>query len=163
MIEHLIFTCPECGSHELRRVERAHLHFTERSILCKEGNYLPGTAELAETEPRGLAGLQCAKCMYPDSCRTSFRWKSWKYLAAHGCLSPDPDKGKEKVVCTVCSLDGRFYRTSVMLKPGEQLSDKLRQSILQRVLKGNPGIVICERDRVEEEPHAELKSRRSLR
>ncbi len=151
MIEHLIFTCPECGSHELRRVERAHLHFTERSILCKEGNYLPGTAELAETEPRGLAGLRCAQCGFPDAKKsTSFEWKSWKDAASNGCLSPDPAYGKEKVACTVCSLDGRFYRTHALLKPGEAMTKEERQQIIRKVLHGRRGFVLCERDKVED-------------
>ncbi len=153
MTEYLIFTCPECGGHELRRVERAHLHFTERSILCKEGNYLPGTAELAETEPRGLAGLQCAKCMYPDSCKTSFRWKSWKHLAAHGCLSPDPDHGKEKVACTIISIDGRHrYRAYALLEPGAAMTDEERRKVLRRVLGIQRGVLFCERDELTEVP-----------
>ncbi len=161
MLEYLIFTCPECGSHELRRVEHARMHFIDRSVIRKEGKYLPGNAELIENEPRGLAGLQCAKCMYPDANRNNFRWKTWKYLEAHGCLSPDPDRGKEKVACTVCSLDGLFYRTHVLLGPREQLSKEARQRILEQVLRGKPGVVLCGRDHLLDAPLEAAEGRKS--
>ncbi len=121
MIQHLIFTCPECASHELLRADRTMAYRKDRSVLCKEGKYLPGESELIELEPRGLAGLRCAQCGFPDSKMSStFEWKSWKDVASNGCLSPDPDYGKEKVACAVCSLDGRFYRTYALLKPGRK-------------------------------------------
>ncbi len=150
-MDYLIFTCPECGGHELRRVERAHLHYRERRIMRQNGAYLPGSAELIETEPRGLTGLRCAQCGFPDVQKsTSFEWRSWKDVASNGCLSPDPDYGKEKVACTVCSLDGRFYRAYALLKPGEPMTKEERQQVIRKVLCGRRGFVLCERDKVEE-------------
>ncbi len=153
MTEYLIFTCPECESHELLRADRTMAYRKDRSVLHKEGKYLPGESELIELEPRGLAGLRCAQCGFPDTKKsTTFEWKKWKDVASNGCLSPDPDYGKEEVACTVCSLDGRFYRTSVMLQRGETLSPEHRRQLLEHVLNGQPGVVLCERDPVEEVP-----------
>ncbi len=151
MIQHLIFTCPECGSHELLRADRSMAYRKDRSVLHKEGKYLPGESELIELEPRGLAGLRCALCGFPDDKgSTTFEWKSWKDVASNGCLSPDPDYGKEKVACTVCSLDGRFYRTYALLKPGESMTKEERQQVIRKVLHGRRGFVLCERDKVDD-------------
>ncbi len=156
-IEYFIFTCPKCGSHELMRVDRSLVHSKERSVRRIDGKYLPGEteSELVEIEPRGLAGLRCAACKFPDASKQSFRWKSWADVAGNGCFGPDPAHGKEKVACTIVSLDGRNrYRTYVMLAPGEELTEEMRQKVMRRVLGVKRGVLICERDSLEEVPGA---------
>ncbi len=155
-IEHLIFTCPECGSHEIVRIDRCLAYNKERSVRLIDGKYMPGEteSELIELAPRGLVGLRCARCSFPDAdSKAAFAWKSWKDVASNGCLSPDPDHGKEKVACTVVSLDGRrYYRTYALLAPGEMLTDEQRQKLLRHVLGLRRGVLFCERDELVEVP-----------
>lgn len=68
------------------------------------------------------------------------------------CLASDPDEGKEKVSCMVCALDGHIYRTYVLLHPGEALSEDQRQRLLNHIIPGQTGIVICDRDEVKDVP-----------
>ncbi len=149
-MKHILFTCPACGSHELMTIERTLQYHRARRIVRRFGKYLPADSEIEEYVSQGMAGLQCAKCLYPDSRRGSFRWKSWNDLEAASCLTPDPDEGKDKVACIVIALDGRAYRTRVFLAPGEELSSEVRQELVERFLRGKPGIVFCERDAVED-------------
>ena len=111
MLQHFIFTCPQCGSDDLCRVERTLAYRKERHIVRKRHEYLPGDSELMDLEYESIAGLQCARCRYPDTRKGSFRWKSWQDLEQSGCLASDPNEGKEKVSCMVCALDGHIYRT----------------------------------------------------
>ena len=150
MLQHFIFTCPQCGSHDLCRVERTLAYRKERHIVRKGHEYLPGDSELMDLEYRGLAGLQCGQCRYPDDRKGSFRWQSWQDLEQSGCLASDPNEGKEKVSCMVCALDGHIYRTHVLLHPGEALSEDQRQRLLNHIIPGQTGIVICDRDEVKD-------------
>ena len=52
----------------------------------------------------------------------------------------------------VCALDGHIYRTHVLLHPGEALSEAQRQRLLNHIIPGQTGIVICGRDDVEDMP-----------
>ncbi len=149
-MQHIRFTCPKCGSHELMTIERTLQYHRVRRIIHRFGKYLPADSEIDDYVSQGIAGLQCAKCLCPDSRRGTFRWKSWKDLESAGCLAIDPDGGKEKVACTVCSLEGKAYRTHVLMKPGEELSSDMRQRLVRRILMGKPGAVFCERDTLEE-------------
>ncbi len=151
-MKHILFTCPQCGSHELMSIERTLQYNRVRRIVHRFGKYLPADSEIDDYVSQGMAGFQCAGCMHPDSRRSSFQWKSWKDVEAAGCLTPDPDEGREKVACTVCSLDGRAYRTHVLMVPGEELSIERRREIVESILKGRPGVLLCERDPIEEVP-----------
>lgn len=152
MLQYFTFTCPQCGSHDLCRVERTLAYRKERHIVRKGHEYLPGDSELMDLEYRGLAGLQCGRCRYPDDRKGSFRWKSWQDLEHSGCLASDPDEGKEKVSCMVCALDGHIYRTHVLLHPGEALSEDPRQRLLNHIIPGQTGIVISDWDKIEDMP-----------
>ncbi len=152
MLSYFIFCCPRCGSHDLCRGERTLAYRKELHIVRKGREYLPGDSELMDLEYRSLAGLQCAQCRYPDDRKGSFRWKSWQNLEQSGCLASDPREGKEKVSCMVCALNGLIYRTHVLLRPGEALSEDQRQRLLNHIIPGQTGIVICDRDRVEDMP-----------
>ncbi len=156
-MKHILFTCPKCGSHELMTIERTLQYHRVRRIVQRFGKYLPADAEIDDYVSQGTAGLQCAKCLYPDSRQGSFRWKSWKDLEGAGCLSVDPDEGKDKVACIIIAMDGRAYRTHVLLAPGEELTKERRQELVERLLQGKPGIVFCERDAVEDEPDEQGK------
>lgn len=152
MLQYFIFTCPQCGSHDLCRVERTLAYRNERHIVRKGHEYLPGDSEIMDLEYRGVAGLQCGRCRYPDIRKGSFRWKSWQDLEQSGCLASDPDEGKEKVSCMVCALDGHIYRTHVLLHHGETLSEGQRQYLLNHIILEQTGIVICDRDEIEDMP-----------
>lgn len=52
----------------------------------------------------------------------------------------------------VCTLDGHVYRTHVLLRLGESLSEVQRLHLLNHIIPGQAGIVICDRDEVKDIP-----------
>ncbi len=152
MLEYYIFTCPECGSQELCRIELNWAYRKEVDIVKRGDDYLPGGTELIDLEYRGIVGFQCAHCHYPDKRHGRFKWKSWKDLEQSGCLTRNPYYGKERVECTICALDGGIIRTHVLLDSNEELTAELRNQMLHRYMPGKQGVVICGRDTVEDMP-----------
>ena len=147
----ITFTCPNCGRHQLMRIEQAiHrclLRFSADDKGSVSAQHLGRTDELHGE----VLGYRCQHCRYPDNRNVNdgpdFLWTTLEDVQADGALELSDQPPPEPHHCMICHPDGRLEPLVVETKRHGKLTQAQRRTILAARNAPQGCILLCEQDK----------------
>ena len=145
------FTCPNCGRHQLMRIEQAiHRCMLRLAADDKRGVHAEPLDRADELQGEVL-GYRCMHCRYPDNRNTEegpdFRWKTLEDVFCAGAVELSDQAPPEPKHCMVCHSDGRLEPLVVETARAGRLTPAQRLAVLTACNAPRGCILLCERDK----------------
>ena len=145
------FTCPNCGRHQLMRLEQA-IHRNPLQLAADDqGNVYAEPAGRADELQGAVLGYRCMHCRYPDHQNTEegpeFQWQTLDDVLSAGAVETGDQAPPEPRHCMVCHPDGRLEPLVVEIARAGRLTPAQRRAALAARNAPQGCILICEKDK----------------
>lgn len=147
----ITFTCPNCGRHQLMRIEQAIHRCLLRFSADDKGSVSAQPLGRTDELHGEVLGYRCQHCRYPDNRNVNdgpdFLWTTLEDVQADGALELSDQPPPEPRHCMICHPDGRLEPLVVETKRTGRLTQAQRRAILAARNAPQGCILLCEQDK----------------
>ena len=145
------FTCPNCGRHQLMRLEQAIHRSPLRLAVDDKDNVFCEPLGRADELQGEVLGYRCMHCRYPDHQNTDegpeFQWATLDDVLGAGAVELGGREPAAPHHCMVCHPDGRLEPLVVETARAGRLTPAQRRAVLAARNAPQGCILLCEKDK----------------